>query len=203
LTGHAVPPDLEETLHQKEELVPKNQLAERRGRNRVREDLGGAAKRRRPVADWVRCLTLPSAIGLSVVAFASCGGDTESNRGRSAGCVPDDNGVVDCSDSSCSGHPDCVVSILPAGETDCTDDEDCSSSSDCAFPVMPPPEENCTNGVDDDEDGDIDCMDADCAYSSPDCFIAILPPGETDCGNGLDDDRDGPIDCQDIALCAQ
>ena len=116
------------------------------------------------------------------------------------------DGYTDCSDPSCTYHPDvtnchetnCTDSIDNDGDNlfDC-DDFDCSNAVACGNFF----EQNCTDGIDNDSDSFIDCNDVDCA-EEPACI-------ETHCIDGNDNDGDGYTDCADFdclyteSACAQ
>lgn len=139
----------------------------------------------------------------------------------------DGDGLIDCADPDCGGHPSCKSNKEICtnrfdddgdGLIDCAD-PDCNSSPNCQSST-----ENCTNRVDDDGDGLIDCADPDCVgfkacnnrveictnrfdddgdgkvdCDDPDCQSnnACKSPGKEVCDNRVDDDGDGLIDCND------
>ncbi|MFK7992377.1 MAG: hypothetical protein AB8I08_40525 [Sandaracinaceae bacterium] len=92
---------------------------------------------------------------------ATCGNGIDDDR----------DGLTDCADDSCHGHPFVTV---------CTED--------------------CTTPGDDDLDGFADCEDRDC-WDTPGCLAlpSHQEAGAAECGNGLDDDGDGFRDCADFS----
>ncbi len=139
----------------------------------------------------------------------------------------DNDGLIDCADPDCGGHPACKT-----GQEICTNrfDDDGDGLVDCAdpdcnaSPSCQTNQENCSNRADDDGDGLVDCADPDCVgyktcnnrveictnrfdddgdgkvdCDDPDCKNnqACQNPGKEDCSNRIDDDGDGLIDCND------
>ena len=110
----------------------------------------------------------------------------------------DNDGLIDCADVDCFGHPDCVG---PGFEFNCANglDDDLDGAVDCddfdCFfdPVcQTPTPEICDDGFDNDGDGLTDCDDFDCFFD-PIC----QGPSPEICDDGADNEGDGLIDCAD------
>ena len=89
----------------------------------------------------------------------------------------DGDGLADCGDPDCTGHPSCPPG---GGATENTP-------------------RACQNGADDDADGRVDCDDEGCSQLIF-CVGRDRPREDTraECTNGTDDDADGEIDCDDV-----
>ena len=162
---------------------------------------------------------------VSWIAIAGVAGCSESSDYRivfsqetteercSDGIDNDNNGLMDCRESSCQRFDYCrsggekeicgnQADDDGDGKPDCAD-EDCSSAPNCQGAEVKT--EICDNQADDDGDGKPDCADEDCS-SAPNCQGAEV---KTEiCDNQADDDGDGNTDCDDTecaaaANCAQ
>jgi hypothetical protein len=86
----------------------------------------------------------------------------------------DCDGLVNCFDPDCCGHPHCDGQDPSSG---CNlSPEPCSPAGTCGDL------EDCSNRIDDDDDGLVDCDD-------PDCFCPEI------CDDGIDNDDNGLTDC--------
>jgi len=133
----------------------------------------------------------------------------------------DCNGVTDCEDLACEGHPSCPT--LCGIDSDCDDDNPCTND-DCVGGTCVWTEACCSNGIDDDGDGATDGGDSDCpcvpdctgkmcgddgcggncgncndgnSCTSDTCVGGTCVFAEVCCSNGIDDDMDGAADGAD------
>ncbi|MBN1656404.1 MAG: hypothetical protein JXA30_21725 [Deltaproteobacteria bacterium] len=134
----------------------------------------------------------------------------------------DDDGDIDCADSSCIGVPECPeicddnIDNEGDGRTDCYDSdcfgrncpeicgdgedndangrEDCADRACMAIEGTCPENTNdlCSDDLDNDGDSDTDCYDSNCRA------LAVC---QEDCDDGEDNDKDGLTDCYDYEDC--
>ena len=98
----------------------------------------------------------------------------------------DDDGDVDCADSSCARADGCEPEICSNniddnhnGKIDCADPY-CRTDVACNFGVVLTDIETCDNKIDDNMDGFIDCGDPQCR-STDYCILKANEPGKSGC----------------------
>jgi len=116
-------------------------------------------------------------------------GNTTSGDGCSATCtlevedcgngIDDDDGLVDCADTDCTGDPACPF----CGDGEFDPGEECDdgngvSGDGCSATCKLEVEVTCDDRVDNDEDGQVDCADPDCEGQT--CGIGLACRG-TEC----------------------